>query len=99
MHVLVEEGELVEVGAIVEPQRRDRSLEDRGQVLERGFAIEKGQVPARVVRHLGRVVERVGIGHQRGAPARGTQRPEFLEPGDVAHFPERRIDDVEPGPE
>ena len=64
--------------------------------------VGKRQIPARVVRHGGGVVEGVRARQDRlgersaFAPA---QAPALLEPGDVPDLPLRRIDDVELRPE
>ena len=88
MHVLVTEGELVEVPrATARPQGLERFVERRGEVLEHLRAIEERQIPTGVVRHLRRIVEGISAREARRAAERVPQGPELLEPGEVAHFP------------
>jgi hypothetical protein len=95
MHFLVPQGELgeVEIGAAAFELVR-YPVQNRfpiGQCLPKR---RQRQAPARVVRHGGRVVERVGVGqNRRPGFAALPQAPELLEPAHMTHLPARRIDD------
>ena len=106
MHVFVQGGELDEVAQALVVRLAREALEGFFQhVAEvdegRGQARQR-QAPARIVRHGRRVVERIRVIQDRGTERFAflvAQAPVFLEPADVADFPERRIDDRELRPE
>ena len=102
VHVLMEERQLHEVEKPLvvrfplEP--RQHAIENTILKLERGRKVRQRQIPARVVRDLRGIVERIGaledalrerfVGAQSEAPV-------LLEPGDVSQLPQHGIDDRE----
>ena len=96
VHVLVEDREEVEV-----PFRgrrlacREALLDARQDGLEVAKRLAHGrkrEVPPRVVRDPARVVEAVAVGPERRLVASAAERPELLEPADVADLPTQRVD-------
>src|SRR3989442_8784573 len=78
------------------PEPVQDAVENRPRIGERGDARGKRQIPPGVVRHLVRIVERVGVAANRGL-AGAPQEPPLLEPGQVADFPNERVDDGQAG--
>ena len=102
MHVLMEERQLhqIEKPLVVrlpfEP--RQHALENPILKFERHRKARQRQIPARVVRDLCGIVERIGAvedaPRERFVGAQ-SQAPEFLEPRDVPQLPQHGIDDRE----
>ena len=78
-------------------QRFQGGAEHPLEVGEHGGTGEERQVPAGVMRHLRRVVERIAVRQLRRAPPCVAERPEFLEPAEVADLPQQRVHDRQPG--
>jgi len=102
MHVLVIQAQLRVVaqrGVLrLVRQALAHPLEHVGQVAAGRLASGQRQAPARVVRHCGRIVERVRAVENRvdrRAALGHAQAPALLEPADVPDLPQRRIDDGE----
>ena len=95
MHVLVSQRERVEVAGL----GGERAIEHRLEVAQHLWPLQQRQVPARVVRHPRRVVERVPLWQERRGRERAALGPVLLEPGQVAHLPEDGIDDGEARPQ
>jgi len=99
VHVLVQRGEAHEIAqALVlglAGQLFQRSLQYTRQIGARFGQVGERQVPARVMRDVGRVVQRISPG-QDGRCQRAAfliaKAPVLLEPADVADLPERRVD-------
>src|SRR5438309_794021 len=51
-------------------------------------------VPALRVGHVERIVDGIGARQQRRAAIEVTQDPVLLKPADVAHFPDRRLEEM-----
>ncbi|MBX3618949.1 MAG: TIGR04348 family glycosyltransferase [Rhizobacter sp.] len=108
VHVFVQQRQAEEIKRLIAAagpaQQGQRFVELHGQVVARGGGIGQGQLPAAVVRHTARVVERIGLAARRQEPRRVgvgtlTERtlgvacdPERLEPADVPQFPQRRVE-------
>ena len=105
VHVLMPRRELREVGlgfARIRCQSFKRAIEHRVAITLCRVESGKIEVPARVVRHGGRVIERIGRGQTRRpgrAIIRSAQAPILLEPADMTDFPARRIGDADARPE
>ena len=97
VHVLVEDAQRDEVRIRVAAldERPDAGF-DVPQVCGGLREVRERQLPARVVRDGGGVVEGVAVGTERRPPGRVAQHPALLEPGDVAELPEGRVHDGEP---
>ena len=106
VHFLVERRQLREIpqkpGRALPVDALQHSIQDPLQISQGSIDIRQRQVPARRVRHRGRIVEIVCIGEHRRfkfAIFPIAQAPVFLKPAEVADFPQRRIDNAEPGPQ
>ena len=98
MHVLVADGEFVEIARIVVDRAAQPLLLARqhvGHVAEGAGAVGQVELPARGVRHVARIPQPVAALDQRRAAVGMAQHPVLLEPADVADLPEHGIDDVE----
>ncbi len=97
VHQFVIQAEFGEVGRrLVEcvAQAGSHGLRHLAGVIVHCGGIRQGQVPAAVVRHGRRIIERVGPGQQAGGTAAVRPRPQapaFLKPDDMPDFPQRRI--------
>ena len=101
MHVLVADGELVEIaGGLVDRPTQQVFLpgEHVLQVTEGAGAVWQVELPARGVRDVTRVPEPVAALDQLCEAVRLAQRPVFVEPGHMADLPEHGIDDVQTRP-
>jgi len=100
VHVLVQRREAHEVAQLfvvgLAGEALERELEDIGEIGARRGERGKRKLPASVVRHVGRVVERVGVRQQCLGQAPFAQAPVLLEPADMPDLPQRRVDDGEP---
>jgi hypothetical protein len=72
------------------------SIQNLPHVSKRLCARRQRQIPARIMRDPGRVVERVTVWQYRRAAIQVSQHPILLKPGDVADFPQQRINYAEP---
>ena len=106
VHVFVEGAKAHEVAqALVlrfAREARQRPFEDLSQVSTRCGQVGQRQIPARVVRHVRGVVQRVSTRENRRRQRLAllvAKAPMFLEPADMADFPERRVDDSQLRPE
>ena len=98
VHVLVQRGQRVEVDVVVtrraglEPcHAPPQHLRD---VCERGGARRKAVIPASRVGHVEGVVDRIRAGQDAVGAAAPAQQPVLLEPADVAHLPDRRLEEM-----
>src|SRR5262249_10971177 len=64
-------------------------------VSKRLRARKERQIPARIVRNLGRIVERVTVRQNRRTAIQMSQHPVLLKPGHMSNFPEYRINDLQ----
>ena len=106
VHVFVENCELREVNQLailrLALQPLPHALQDLRLVGKCRLEAGQRQVPARAVRDLRRVVERVAAAHETvgdDAFAAAPQAPILLEPGDVPQLPQRWVDDGELRPQ
>ena len=102
-HVLVESRQRVEVGL---DRVRFSGLEaaggpaqDFGDIGERLGPGGKLMLPPPRVADVEGIVDPVGSRQQRGVPVQMTGDPVLLEPADVAHLPDRRLDEMSARPE
>ncbi len=99
MHVLMADGELVEIPRGLVGGAAERVLLTRQhvrQVPERAGAVGQIELPARGMCDRARIPQPVAAFDQGGAAVGMAQRPVFVEPADMADLPEHGIDDVEP---
>jgi hypothetical protein len=98
MHVFMTDGELVEIALSVVDRATQPVLltgQHIRQVAISAGAVGQVELPARGVRYRARIPQPVGALDQRRAAMGVAQRPEFMEPADMAYFPEHGIDDVQ----
>ena len=100
MHVLVLSGQRVEVGVggagLAGLQPAEAAPQDLGDVVERRLTRREGVIPAPRVGDVEGVVDGVRARQQRGGAVEVPQEPVLLEPADVSHLPDRRLDEVLP---
>ncbi len=100
MHVLMADGELVEVARrLVEPANQQVLLAGQHvrQVGEGAGAVRQIELPARGMGDRARIPQPVAAFDQGRAAVGVAQGPVFMEPADMAELPEHGIDDIEPG--
>jgi hypothetical protein len=100
VHVLVQGRQRVEVRLrgrrLPRLQPADRAPEDLADVVARRRAGGVGMVPATRVGHVERVVDAIRSRQEAGGAVEVAEDPGLLEPADVAHFPDRRLDEMPP---
>ncbi len=100
VHILVVEREPEKVEALITVagagERMQCRIQNVGEIRERGGARRQVEIPARVVRHVARVVPAIAVRQvrrcQRVIGTAPAQTPVLHEPADVADFPQERVD-------
>jgi hypothetical protein len=98
MHVLVADGELVEIAGIVIHRAAQPLLlarQDVGHVAEGTLAIRQVELPARGMRNGARIPQPVAALDQRRLAMGMAQGPILVEPADMPDLPEHGIDDIQ----
>ena len=103
MHVLVESRQRVEVSLVRARlpglEAAGGPVQDFGDIGERLGPGGKLMLPASRVADVEGIVDTVGSRQQGGLPVQVTGDPVLLEPADMAHLPDRRLDEVSARPE